>query len=217
MGSAAMRAVRAAAEEARARTETSRASLEKACRLESALDGEISEAETAHRASSERLEVARKALDVALAWRDRTRKARAYASRLAEIDSDLARAADAAGNADVSRAEAVARRTLRRAECDAAREAYDRAARGVADWQTGLEELHRSAHEHRLAHRALERAREVLPELTVTGIEAALESVRSRIVEIDRERARLDADSRSAAIQREEFDRARAALVSLAA
>ncbi len=145
----------------------------------------------------------------------RTRKARELSLRLAEIEIDLERATQVVNSADATKAHAVDRRVARRAECEAAREAYNRAARGVADWQAGLEELHRNAHAHRLAQGLLARAREVAPELTISGIDDALESLRLRARELDRERARIETEARSASIQRDEYDRARAALVEI--
>ena len=216
MGSAALRAVRAAADQANVRAEKSRAAFEKADRAERVLEDELAEALTAHDTCAERLNGVRVAFAEACAWRDRVGKARACGVRLAEVEADLARAAEAAGAADALQAEAVKRRTARRAECDVARESYNRAARGVADWQAGLEQLHRNAHAHRLARQELARAREVLPELAESEMDTALDSLKARLLQLDRERARVDADARSATIQREEYDRARAALVALA-
>jgi chromosome partition protein MukB len=216
MGSAALLAARAAAEQASSRAEKSRTTFETAGRAERVLEEELADALTAHDACAARLDGARVAFAETCAWRDRVGKARTFGVRLAEVETDLAQAAEAAGAADALQAEAVRRRIARRAECDAAREAYSRAARGVADWQAGLEQLHRNAHAHRLARQELARAREVLPELTESGIDAALDSLQARLRELDRERARIDADARSSTIRRDEYDRARAALVALA-
>ncbi|MGA2449981.1 MAG: chromosome partition protein MukB [Polyangiaceae bacterium] len=216
MVSASLLSARAAASESALRTQASREAFEQAQRTERAYEEELSDALSAHGACEVRLRAARSALDQSCASRDRVRVARACALRLAEIEAELAAAVEVSRAASAVKTEAAARRLARRHDCERAREAYDRAARGVADWQTGLEELHRSAHEHQRARRELARAREVLPELTESGLDAALESLRSRCRDLDLERAHADASDRAASIHREEYERARAALVEMA-
>jgi len=213
--SAAMLAAHATFAESMAVVEASRGDQEKAIRQERELEAELSDALAQHSSCVVRWKASRAAWEQASAWRERLVKTRACADRVAMLDAELERSSALAREAECAKATAADGRAARREDCERFREAYERSARGVADWQTGLEELHKNAHAHRVARRSLARAREVLPALTEAEVEVALESLRSRARELDGERARADADVRSAEIRRDEYDRALAALVEI--
>jgi chromosome partition protein MukB len=108
-------------------------------------------------------------------------------------------------------------REAERAALETARAAYDRAARGLANLQTGLSELHRRAHAYRRGHASLALSRELLgdPALEDDGLIAAIERAKSELARADVERIRRERELRTATQRRLDFARADAALKEL--
>ena len=199
-------------EAARARENGARFAL---AEVEAALaDGTLREA-----SARERLNEARARLDAAKARRETLDRAAELAKRRDLLGAELtpAQVESAAAKLELERAE-EARESARR-EASRARESYDKASRGLANLQGGLEELHRRAHAFRRGHAAIAEARTLLslPELGEDELETALERARSELSRVDIERARRERELAGAKQRRDDFSRAEAALLSIAA
>jgi chromosome partition protein MukB len=217
MFAAALAAVRAHAEErARAVAEARNAAAAAASPVTS-LDEAIAEAMLRRETHWVRLPELRAALDAASDRAARAARAEKLGSRRAELDRELAAAASKAAACRAAADAGEGAREARKRERDAAREAYERAAAGVSDLESGLEELVRSAHERRRVRRRLAEAREALgdPALDGAHLDAALADARARLTELDGERARLDRDAQTAAIRAREHAHAAEALARI--
>jgi chromosome partition protein MukB len=217
MFAAALAALQAEVNEAARRCDAERA-LENGARFalaeaEAALaDGSAREA-----AVRGRLTEVRALLDAEKARRERLSRAAELARRSEELRAELlpATAASDAEKLELERCAQVreaAKRDLARA-----REAYDGAARGLANLQSGLEDLHRRAHAFKRGHAVLEDARRLLalPDLAEDELEAALERARQQLLALDAERARRERELSTAKQRRDDFERAEAALRSM--
>ncbi|HVH44278.1 MAG TPA: chromosome partition protein MukB, partial [Labilithrix sp.] len=176
---------------------------------------EASEAERARAAS--RIDELQTAVDDQAKQRARALSARAIAARLEIAEHDLARVVDAAERAEAARTQAMRQRDERVADRDRAREAYERAARGLGDLQAGLDELHSRAHAQRTARSRLADARRLLdePSLSVESLDATLAGVRASLSEIDARRARAEREHALAAVHESDRSAALAALTEL--
>jgi len=148
-----------------------------------------------------------------------TRRAIALGERLkAEglVHADLARTHRAAAEA---LAAAVEARDDERKRRDRAREAYDRSARGLADVQAGLDDLHTSAQASRRARSALADAGQHLGR--IDALEAAhapreLAIAREALAKLDARRVELERAFSTAEVRRGDRARALEALAALA-
>jgi len=164
-----------------------------------------------------RLGESRARLDASKARREALRRASELERRAVELRRELEPAERASAEA---RAELEQRQRAREATKEGrahAREAHDRAARGLANLQNGLEELHRRAHAFRRGRRVLDEARLLLelPELDDAGLEAALVRTERELVELDTERARRERELAGEKQRRDGFARAESALREL--
>jgi chromosome partition protein MukB len=217
MFAAAVLAARGASEEGAAAVERALAAREDAARAATNLDAALAEATTRQQAVVARLDGARALHDEAAGRVERAARAQALTDRILQIEPELASAAGAASDTREAQATAAAARETRRRERDAAAEECDRAARGLADLQAGLEELHRNVQAYRHAARNLREAQEALgdPALDEHAADAALERCRLALGDVDARRARLDRDAESAQVRRAEYQRALGALVAI--
>ena len=219
MFAAAVHATRLAAAEARDRVAAAQPAVDAALAAQRDREAEIAtlgqrEAELEARRGAARADLAR-----ATAERDRRTAVDAVAFRIAELDRELAAMAAAAQGARTRQTVATAERQAARVGRDAAREAYDRAALGLAHLQQGLEELVRRAHGHRQLERRLAEARALLsrPALAAAEAAAALAELDDRRTRGEAERAQLDRELRDVDARRDEHARALAALAALEA
>ncbi len=161
--------------------------------------------------------VAREAHEKAILKRAKLLRVGELGARLCELERGLATAAELAHAANARYEAAAQDRGARGIDLDRAREAYERAAHGIADMQAGLEELHRRAHAHRNVCQHFEQARRLLEDSTLDqmGVGAALEAAKVRLGELDLARARVDRETQSLAAQRDERQRAMDALAGL--
>lgn len=121
---------------------------------------------------------------------------------------------------------AVAEREQKRAARDRAREAYDRSARGLADVQSGLDDLHTSAQAARRTRTALAEAAQHLARLDLdagsalpldaTSAPAALARARDVLAALDRRRVEIERALSTADVRRAERASALAALAKVA-
>jgi chromosome partition protein MukB len=189
--------------------------------LESAARFALAEAEAAladgaqrEAAARDRLHEARSRLDAEKARREVLERAAELARRGEELRAELspAEAQSTAAKAALERTEAA--RDAAKRELSRAREIYDKAARGLANLQSGLEELHRRAHAFRRGHAALAEARTLLAPLEFgeDELEQVLETARFELSRIDLERARRERELASAQQRQRDFSRAEEAL-----
>ncbi len=210
-------ATSAAADEARTRKqeadERARSAEARVTELASAVNGAQAERARTHA----RLEELGTAIELRTTDRRRTATARSIAERLATAEEERARAAVEAEGAGASRTEATRSRDERIADRARAREAYERATRGLGDLQAGLDELHSRAHAQRTARSQLAEARRLLdePSLSAAGIEAALTRTRTQLSDVDTRRARAERERALLAVQQHEYDAALRALTEL--
>ncbi len=164
-----------------------------------------------------RLDAARKAVQTAVAARQRQQRAAALAAALASIDAELGERHRAAIAAQAGLAAIDSERAEQRVAHEAARDAYDRAARGLAHLQEGLDELHRRANTYRRAQQRLEAARNLLeqPSLTADDAVATLARLTERCARIDQQRARIDSELATASARHSDYDAASAAFARI--
>lgn len=217
MFAATVHAAREAATEAEADVGRTRPLVDDAVRAHREVGEAIAQLDARSIELADRLTAARAELAAAIAERDRSIIAQAVATRLAALEDELAGLAATEHEARTRHGAATAERTAARAERTRALEAYDRAARGVADLQAGLDELVRRAHGHRQLVRRLDDARRLTarPELAPDDVSVVLAELDAERGRLEIERARVERDGRDIAARREEHDRACAALAQL--
>jgi chromosome partition protein MukB len=178
----------------------------------------LAEASNREEAARERLAEARARVEAARERHATLRKAAELHERQAALGRELSplEAESQKARAELERRQAA--RETAKGELFHAREAYGKAARGLANLQDGLEELHRRAHAYRRGHAVLAEARALLgePELAEAELETALERARKQLERIDAERIRQDRELAGEVRRRDDFARADAALRELA-
>jgi chromosome partition protein MukB len=218
MVAAALLAARTQAEERSSRVDAASALRDDAIRSARALGAAAGEAKAHHAALAARLESATASYDEATLRAARVLRAQALAERVRALEPDRSRCRESARATRAVQEQAAGLREARRRERDGAGEARDRAARGLADLQVGLEELHRSVQAHRHAVRRLNEARDALAEPTLdeSTVAGALERSRLALRDVDDRRMRLDRDLESASARRAEHRQALEALKAMA-
>ncbi len=171
-----------------------KARVEQARRALGDLTRELEEASLRETARSERRMVAQAAHAESLERARRAQRALEIGIRLAELSRELTEADQVTGALRDERERAVALKRERKQLRDAARENYERAARGLADSEAGLDELHRNASEQRRARLLLDQARQLLadPGFEVAALNVTKERVTLEIQSLDAERAQSD-------------------------
>jgi chromosome partition protein MukB len=217
MFAAAFHATRERAEEMRRTVERAR---EQHARIESDLakaESRLDQLNVAKASIKGRLESSRAGLDRAEDRLKRIQKAYLVADELRERAAALSRAEEAESIANERRDLAKGDRDRRQKELKEAEGAWSSSARGLADLQEGLGELHRRAKAHDLASSSLDRA-EALLAITIEpdDIDAVSARVREERNGIDREAAAWARSIATAEIQRAENERAVLALEAIA-
>ncbi len=168
-------------------------------------------------AARSRVEDARARLEATRARREALKRAAELVRRREELAAELLpiEAATEAARLELERRQAT--REAAKVELLRARDAYEKAARGLANLQSGLEELHRRAHAFRRGHAVLEEARTLVEnaELGEDELEATLERARSELLRVDGERARRERELATEQQRAADFARAHAALREL--
>lgn len=129
-------------------------------------------------------------LEAARSWAGRMRDALAVAGELTRCQEALDTAVAAATAAEATRADAAATRDRRRTDLQKAQGTYERAAAGLADIQSGIQELHRNAGAYHQAVRRLREAEGLLgvESLAIPEFDEHLARARSELGVVDRER-----------------------------
>ena len=176
--------------------------------------GLLDQTQRAAQEAAEEKERAGQASSAAATREKRVADAVAWQRRLDERERELARAASARD--DAQRARDVARDALSRAtaEVSNANDTRERAAAGLADFEKGLEELHRRAAAYKRVSYEMVRAHEALgmPDLDASDATTVSEQVRTSLGDVDQRRRALARRIADAAAHREEHGEATTAL-----
>jgi chromosome partition protein MukB len=177
----------------------------------------ISLIEARRQTAAERRVMLQEATDESRRRVERIYRARDTMTRLRELETELGSTAEAVRLARAERDAASEARAVARQQRDRARADYERAARGVADAQQGLDEMHRRAHAFRAARAKLAQVTGLLSAgEEPADLHAARNHARERLSQIDGERARLHRQHQDIAARRTEYEQALAALRTLA-
>lgn len=137
--------------------------------------------------------------------RERTRRGNEADRRRRGLETERSERLEARAAAARAEMQAEERLALRQGALRQAQERYESAARGLADFQSGFEELVRRAASYHEAKAALERAGAVLGPVQVHLLAEARAEVATRLGELDRDCVRLEREVATAARRREEF------------
>lgn len=161
-----------------------------------------------------RLSDVRALLDAEKARRERLSRAAELARRGEELCVQLLPATAEADAQKLELERSDQAREAAKRDVARARDAYEGAARGLANLQSGLEDLHRRAHAFRRGHAVLQEARTLLalPELAEEQLEETRERARQQLSHLDAERARRERELGGEKQRRDDFARAEAAL-----
>lgn len=216
MFTASMLATRGAASELAAHADAARERRDRSGRDLRELERSLAEVTERHEQTRSRSAEIAAARDAAHGRKEQVARAVDTHTKLTKCEADLETAKKRLEQTTLAREETAAERKARAGARDRAREAYDRAAYGVGDLQAGLEELHRNVNARRRAMRRLSEVREALPDFELAKVERIAGETRSRLVEVDLERARLSRASSSSVERRNKFDLAFTALLRIA-
>jgi chromosome partition protein MukB len=201
------------------RRRDSELALEQEARLDSAqADAALGDGLARDEGARQRLAEARARLDAARERREALRRAAELHEREKALADELVPLEAGSQDARARLERAQAAREAAKSELAVAREAYDKAARGLANLQGGLEELHRRAHAYRRGHAALAESRALLgePELPEDALEAAIERAALELARVDAERTRREREVAGEVRRRDDFARAESALREIA-
>ena len=214
---AAQAATRCEFEESETSVAVARHALDTAQARLKAQETTASQAETRQQTIAQRMQAARSNVERAGLAKARVVRTRETAARLREQLREFNVAQSHAVKLRSQQTKATAARTAAKLDRERAQEAFGRTAEGLANLQTGLDELHRQAHAHRLVQRKLAEAREALgePALDEHNLAEAKQRVRDQSEAIDIERARRDREAQNAVQRRSDYDRALGALRAL--
>lgn len=211
-------ALRAAAREHNLRIAGHRRRAEELAMQLAKLERDLTAAEGHKGTRAAKLQGAREALEAARVRRERLVRAMTLQDRwdaLAKEVGHHATIAEASGreHRQITEIRGRAREALLQCQDD-----FVRSAQSLADLQAGLDELHRKAHAHRLAHEKLEALREALgrPDFDLADLPEVRRALAEERHEVDQALAVRDRERSSAVHRRAEYDTARAALVAIA-
>lgn len=179
-----------------------------------AFDTTLEQAEARQHTIERRIDAARTLAAEALAAREHVGRAREAARRWSDRAAELAVATNCAVDLRAAQQRAQAERTSAKRERERAEQTLVSTAEGLANLQLGLDELHRQAHEHRLARSKLAEARQLLddPGLDEARLGDALESAQREVLAADFELARRDREAQRAIRQQQQWQLALDAL-----
>jgi chromosome partition protein MukB len=214
---AAVHATRERADELRQRLRRAEAELEAAEEQERKLAAVLAEKTAAYEVAHEELAGVRSELEEARQALDGVRAAHGIASRITGREAERVDLASEAERTRASREEHRAGRAQARQHRVQAQAEVKAASLGLADFQDGLDELHRRAAAFEQASRHLGQARSGLPDEdvrpeTVASIRADCEQ---RINRLDEQIVRLDRTIATAARRRTEYEQVTRSLVIL--
>ena len=214
MFSAALLATRERAEELRRRVEEASQRREAALRERDGVAHEQSDSLQQRARVQEQLTQVKGEHEVARTLHAQVTAANMIDKRIVELERQLQVIAQELGTATAALTEAERNKTQRATERARAEAAYRSAAKGLADLQSGLEELHRRADAHRTVTQRLEEARSLLggAQLAAEDCEARRKTTNEAITQLDRRRSDLDATLGSAEIHHREHAQVMAAL-----
>lgn len=217
MTAAALAATEQAGVESDRLVQTAHQELERTVSRHRALEASAAEARTRQQTIAARVASAQAQVARSAQVKECIVRARSAAQRLAECQREIGGIQARAQQQRLAQARCQAARTAAKRDQEQAREALARTAEGLANLQTGLDELHRQAHAHRLVQKSLAEARELLgnPSLDEHSLAAVLAEVRARREAIDAERARRDREAEYAVCRQGEYARALGALEQL--
>ena len=217
MFSAAVHATRERAGEMRQRLERAEAELSKAAALERELKLAHAAKVEEHCAAQVELEKIAAALEQARQTLDRVREANRITRRIHRRRGERADLAGAVEDRVATKKRCHTDRDRARARLGEAHRSLEQAARGLADFQAGLEQLHRRAAAFERVSRRLEQARGALPDEVIEpgSITPLRRSCEGQVVELDARIAGLDLEIGTAQKKREESERVHKALSAL--
>lgn len=214
---AALAASREQAREQAERRDRTRAEHEAMRLLLLEIDGEKHDLAAREEAASARVSTARAAHEALRSRREKALRVRKLEERVQELLVELGPEERQSAEAKRELEIATERRETERAALDTARTAYEQAARGLANLQTGLSELHRRAHAHRRGKESLSLSRELYgdPALGEEDLSGALERARAELARVDAERVRREREIHTAEQLERDYERAVSALREL--
>lgn len=166
---------------------------------------------------AERLKAERVALDQVREQRRLCESREALRVIRCEAEQELAVAATQVERARVQQQAAASQREIQKERRAAAHQNHERAARGLADLQAGLDELHRRSSAYRKAQRLSAEVQNLSGESLPAATEVApqLDRARQRLAELDTERLSCERALALAAQRQQEWQTARSLLVEL--
>lgn len=230
---------RAAVEQGAAGTRAQKSLNQAEARLES-LSHELAEALARQELVDTRLKALERSKSEAQGEVARCQRALDAVNRIAKLEAELNTADRSVAEQRAQQERSASDRTRDKEQRDQHQVAVTKSAQGLANLQSGLDELHRRAHAYRHAHAELARAQaafvalgweapEVEPntsgqnapthdsgaEAPRTRLSRALERARIALAECDQERAKRQRDSEAAELLRRDYEIARQALEAL--
>lgn len=218
MFAAAWCALRAAAREHNLRIAGHRRRAEELGMQLAKLERDLAAAEGHKSTIAAEIQSLREALEATRARRERLVRAMTLRERCEALAEEVARHRTMAESSEREHQEITERRARARQILLQCQDNFVRTAQSLADLQAGLDELHRKAHAHRIAHEKLQALRVELgrPELDLADLPEVRRALVAERHEVDRALALRDRERSSAVHRRAEYDAARAALRTVA-
>ena len=217
MFGAAYGAARARVDECAAKGHVIAAQIARLERDAAELEAELGRGSALEDAHAERRRATQAELGAALEQLRVAQQAAALEEQLRGVRAELVERERDAARAQTERDAGLELRQNRKLERDRAREAYERAARGLADSKSGLDELHRNAAAERQLARQLELARSLLaePSFALEQVSERRARVADRLAELDRAAVESDRERQRTSLRRRDYQRALAALLAI--
>lgn len=217
MFSAALLAARVRVRELQAELRAAERNQEQASERASELSSAAQELAVRRATLTQRRQRAAGAMQVAAEHVRQVERALTASERLQQLEAQLQRAQRELEEKTQAQAQAVERRQSALRTRDEAQAAVARTAQGLADFQSGLDELHQRAHTYRLVTERLEQAQQrlALSQLEAAELDEVILGVRERLRKLDNERIRRERESADLTARRSEYESAKQALAQL--
>lgn len=217
MFAAALHAARERAEELRRRFDEASRLTREAEEMAQVLNGQFSTAIVERDEVTGQLVDAEKSLAAAREYLGRLKRAQLIQRRIQERQAKLGEAKLRLDTAKQAKVNAGMVRQAARREHEAAQIAVNRTAAGLADFQKGLEELHRRASEHQIVLRRMDEAQQSIPGDTIAlvGLDQSMIVVQRRYEEASQEHLRLENALSTIEQRRKDFDEVFTALQAI--